>query len=164
VPENPLFDELRAVHSRIRADLARVELLADDTAGGGAPEEIRARVAELKSSTILWQLRNGCLRHCRFIEAHHGLEDRAIFPVIRRADPALDAVVDKLEADHREIAGLVVALERRTAALDGARNATAARARLVDALARLGNLLLDHLDYEERGLEDVLGRMRSWYG
>ena len=72
---NPLFAELQAVHAMIRADLARVQLLADATAAGAASEEIRERLGELKSSTILWQLRYGCLRHCRFVHSHHGLED-----------------------------------------------------------------------------------------
>ena len=117
--DNPLFDELRGVHEMIRRDLAHVTLLAEDAAGGAAPEEIRERVAALKSSSILWQLKLGCLRHCRFVEAHHGLEDRAIFPVIRRVDPELDPVVDKLESDHRAVAEHVHELEAAAAALDG---------------------------------------------
>lgn len=162
--DNPLFDELRGVHEMIRRDLAHVSLLAEDAAGGAAPEEVRRRVGELKSSTILWQLRLGCLRHCRFVEAHHGLEDRAIFPVIRRVDPSLDPVVDKLESDHREVAELVHELEQASAELDEAAEPDAARERVVAALTGLGHLLLEHLDFEERNLEGVLGRMQSWYG
>ena len=162
--DNPLFDELRAVHSMIRRDLAHVTLLAEDAAGGAAPAEIRERVGALKSSSILWQLRLGCLRHCRFVEAHHGLEDRAIFPVIRRVDPGLEPVVDKLESDHRAVAELVHELEAAAADLEGADDPDAARERVVAALTGLGALLLEHLDYEERSLEGVLGRMESWYG
>ena len=162
--DNPLFDELRGVHEMIRRDLAHVTLLAEDAAGGAAPEEIRERVAALKSSSILWQLKLGCLRHCRFVEAHHGLEDRAIFPVIRRVDPELDPVVDKLESDHRAVAKHVHELEAAAAALDGTEEPDAARARVVTALTGLGNRLLEHLDFEERNLEGVLGRMQSWYG
>ena len=161
---NPLFEELLAIHGLIRADLAKVELLAEDCAGGAAPEELRARIAELKSSSLLWQLKLGCLRHCRFVEAHHGLEDRAIFPVIRRVDPGLEPVVDKLESDHRAVAELVHELEAAAAALEGADDPDAARERVVAALTGLGALLLEHLDYEERSLEGVLGRMESWYG
>lgn len=162
--DNPLLDELRGVHSMIRRDLAHVTLLAEDAAGGAATEEIRERVGELKSSTILWQLQLGCLRHCRFVEAHHGLEDRALFPTIRRVDPDLNPVVDKLEADHRAVAKTVHELEAAATALDGAEDPDQARARVVAALTDLGTLLLEHLDYEERSLEDVLGRMPSWFG
>jgi iron-sulfur cluster repair protein YtfE (RIC family) len=164
VSDNPLFDELRAVHAMIRRDLAHVTLLAEDAAGGAAPDEIRERVGALKSSSILWQLRLGCLRHCRFVEAHHGLEDRALFPVLRRVDPALDPVVDKLERDHRAVAELVRELEAAANELEGAPDPGAARERVVAALTALGALLLEHLDYEERSLEAVLGRMDSWYG
>ena len=162
--DNPLFDELRAVHEMIRRDLAHVTLLAEDAAGGAAPEEIRERVGALKSSSILWQLRLGCLRHCRFVEAHHGLEDRALFPVLRRVDPELDPVVDKLESDHRAVADLVHELEAAANALQDAADPDAVRERVVVALTGLGTLLLEHLDYEERNLEGVLGRMDTWYG
>jgi hypothetical protein len=164
VSDNPLFDELRGVHSMIRRDLAHVTLLAEDAAGGAAPAEIRKRVRELKSSTILWQLQLGCLRHCRFVEAHHGLEDRAVFPAIRRADPDLGPTVDKLESDHREIAATVHELEEAALALEGAEDPDAARERVVAALTGLGGLLLGHLDFEERSLEDILGRMQGWFG
>jgi hypothetical protein len=164
VSDNPLFDELRGVHELIRRDLAHVTLLAEDAAGGAAPEEVRRRVGELKSSTILWQLRYGCIRHCRFVEAHHGLEDRAVFPVVRRTDPQLGPVVDKLMADHRAVAERVTELEAAANALDGADDLEAARERVVWALTGLGTLLLEHLDYEERSLESVLGRMQSWFG
>ncbi len=162
--DNPLFDELRGVHEMIRRDLAHVTLLAEDAAGGAAPEEIRERVAALKSSSILWQLRLGCLRHCRFVEAHHGLEDRALFPVIRRVDPDLDGVVDKLESDHRAVAEFVHELEAAANALDGADDPERARERLVAALTGLGTLLLEHLEFEEHSLEPVLGRMQTWAG
>jgi hypothetical protein len=159
--DNPLFRELQAVHGMIRADLARVTLLAEDAAGGAAPEELRRRVAELKSSTILWQLRSGCLRHCIFVHSHHGLEDRAVFPAIRRVDPELNPVVDRLEREHREVAELLDDVERSLELIDGHPDA---RERLVAALAALAALLLDHLAFEEESLEPALAKMRSWVG
>ena len=55
-------------------------------------------------------------------------------------------------------------LEAAAADLEGADDPDAARERVVAALTGLGALLLEHLDYEERSLEGVLGRMESWYG
>jgi len=161
-PDNPLFAELQAVHELIRADLARVTLLADATAGGAASAEVRARLGELKSSTILWQLRYGCLRHCRFVHSHHGLEDRALFPGLRSREPELGPVLDKLEADHRTVSALLDGVEEATAKLDREAGSAASRARLTGALAALAEALLEHLDYEERSLEPTLGRLRSW--
>ena len=161
---NPLFEELLAVHGMIRRDLARVSLLAEDAAGGAAPAELQARVAELKSSTILWQLRYGCLRHCRFVHSHHSLEDRAVFPAIRRVDPELESVLDRLQREHRGVSSLLHRVETATAELDHESDSTAGRARLIAALDALGALLLDHLEFEERSLEPALARMRSWAG
>jgi hypothetical protein len=157
---NPLFQELLTIHGMIRADLAKVELLAEDCAGGAAPEELRARIAELKSSSLLWQLKLGCLRHCRFVHGHHGLEDRAVFPSVRRVAPELGPAIDRLERDHREVADLLVEVEG--AALD--LEAPEGRERLVTGLSALSAVLLDHLAREERDLEPALARMHSWLG
>jgi hypothetical protein len=157
---NPLFQELLHIHGLIRADLAKVELLAEDCAGGAAPAELRERIAELKSSSLLWQLKLGCLRHCRFVHGHHGLEDRAVFPSVRRVAPELGPAIDRLERDHREVAALLGEVEAAalTVEVDGGRE------RLVDGLGRLQTTLLDHLAREERDLEPALARMGSWLG
>jgi hypothetical protein len=157
---NPLFDELLHIHGLIRADLAKVELLAEDCAGGAAPEELRERIATLKSSSLLWQLKLGCLRHCRFVHGHHGLEDRAVFPSVRRAAPELGPAIDRLERDHREVHAVLVEVE--AAALEV--EVEGGRERLIDGLGRLQTILLDHLAREERDLEPALARMGSWLG
>jgi hypothetical protein len=157
---NPLFEELLHIHGLIRADLAKVELLAEDCAGGAAPDDLRARIAELRSSSLLWQLKLGCLRHCRFVHGHHGLEDRAVFPSVRRVAPELGPAIDRLERDHREVAVRLVEVE--TAALEV--EAAGGRRRLVAGLSELSGVLLDHLAREERDLEPALARMHSWLG
>jgi hypothetical protein len=157
---NPLFEELLAIHGLIRADLAKVELLAEDCAGGAAPEELRARIAELKSSSLLWQLKLGCLRHCRFVHGHHGLEDRAVFPSVRRVAPELGPAIDRLERDHREVCELLVEVEGAALGVE----ARGGRERLVAGLSALSAVLLDHLAREERDLEPALARMHSWLG
>ncbi len=159
---NPLHRELLGVHEMIRADLARVMTLADDAAGGAVPEEIQERLGELKSSSILWQLKLGCLRHCRFVHSHHSLEDARLFPAIRRLGPELDPVVDRLEADHRSVSVLLATVEGAAVELDGEETAEDARRRVVESLGALGGLLLDHLAFEEEALEEPLGRMGSW--
>jgi hypothetical protein len=157
---NPLFEELLHIHGLIRADLAKVELLAEDCAGGAAPAELRARIGKLKSSSLLWQLKLGCLRHCRFVHGHHGLEDRAVFPSVRRVAPELGPAVDRLERDHREVADLLVTVERAALEIE----VPGGRERLVAGLTELSAVLLDHLAREERDLEPALARMHSWLG
>ncbi|HUV32417.1 MAG TPA: hemerythrin domain-containing protein, partial [Devosiaceae bacterium] len=93
---------------------------------------------------------------CRIIEAHHSIEDQAIFPLLRRRGDALRAVVDRLQAEHVVVHAL---LERLIVALEalarepGETRFAAARA-VYDALERE---LLSHFGYEERSIGDALG-------
>jgi hypothetical protein len=161
--DNPLFQELLWVHSMIRRDLDKVRELARDCAAGADAAELREEIANLKTNGPLWQLKVNCLHYCRFVHSHHRAEDVMIFPTLRKADPELEPVVDKLEADHREVAKL---LDRVEAAADSltADEDPERRAELVSALSALATTLLAHLDFEERSLEAPLGRMRSWAG
>jgi hemerythrin-like domain-containing protein len=99
-----------------------------------------------------------CLYHCRVVHAHHGLEDADMFPALRRSNPALSAVVDKLEADHRAISDLLDDVEQSARDLDDTA-ANPARHQLVTALGRLETDLLAHLALEE---ESIAATMRSW--
>ncbi|MFI5286120.1 MAG: hemerythrin domain-containing protein [Candidatus Dormibacteria bacterium] len=92
------------------------------------------------------------------MHAHHGLEDADMFPALRRSNPELSAVVDKLEADHRAVSDLLDEVGASADQLDDTA-ANPARKRLVAALARLEQDLLEHLAYEE---ESIAAAMRGW--
>ena len=162
-PANPLFEELLWVHSMIRRDLGIVAALAEAVVDGLEPGEVRDRIEDLKANGPLWQLKVNCLHYCRFVHSHHNLEDAALFPVLRRVNPDLDPVVDKLEADHRQVSVLLDEVEAAAADLTGDDNGEG-RARVVVALEALGAALLEHLDFEERSIESTLARMGSWAG
>jgi hypothetical protein len=142
-----LFEELLWVHGAIRRDLETVEALAADVLDGLPADAARARVEALKTSGPLWQLKVNCLRYCRFVHMHHNAEDRLFFPRLREADPGLEPVVDKLEADHRVVSDLLDEVEAAAGELDAER---AGRRRLADGLRALAAELLAHLEYEER--------------
>ena len=59
---------------------------------------------------------------------------------------------------------LLAAVEREAIELGQHNDDHAVRTRLVAALEHLGELLLDHLEFEEASLESTLGRMSSWTG
>ena len=61
---------------------------------------IHARLRTLAAASPLWQLRISCLHYCRFVHSHHHAESVLLFPELRRSNPALNPVVDKLQADH----------------------------------------------------------------
>ncbi len=158
-----LFDELLAVHGLIRRDLETVEVLARDAAGLAPAEELRERLGELKESSMLWQLRFGCLNYCRFVHSHHRAEDAMLFRSVRAAEPQLEPVIGRLEAEHRDVAGSLGRVEELAEALPETED-EADRAPLVEALGSLRESLLAHLDFEERSLESALRRMKPWNG
>ncbi len=161
-PETPfgaaLYEELLWVHGLIRADLETVEGLAAAVLDGLPAGELREALEELERTGPIWQLRVSCLRYCRFVHLHHRLEDRALFPALRRTDPAIGGVVDRLEAEHRAVSDLLDRVEAEAAALDGD---PGARARVAAALRDLAGHLLAHLAYEEEHAGPTLRRMQG---
>lgn len=155
-----LYRELLWVHGMLRRDLEAVRGLAADARNGGPPEEIEAGVDELRAGRPLWQLKVSCLHYCRFVEGHHGLEDGALFPALVETDPEVSPIVDRLKGEHREVAERVEQVEAAVAGLpedDG----EAAREAVAEALDGLADLLLAHLEFEERSVGPVMRRLGS---
>jgi hypothetical protein len=149
------------VRGAIRHDLRACKELAAEVSDGAAPEEVRERIEGLKTNGPLWRLGVNCLYYCRFVGAHHSAEDVRLFPAVRESDPQLGPVVDRLEADHREVAVRLDEIEAAADALleeDGAES----RARVVRALDAITDLLLTHLSYEEESLAPAILSWADW--
>jgi Hemerythrin HHE cation binding domain len=161
-PPNPqgqaMVEELKWVHGMIRRDLQTVRQMAADTAAGLPAEGIQARLRTLAAGGPLWQLKINCLQYCRFVHSHHHAESILLFPELRRTNPALNPVVDKLEADHLAVSGLLDDVEAAAREL-GEQEDPATRQRLIESLQQLSTDLLAHLDYEE---ENISGTLASW--
>ena len=153
-----MYRLLLAVHAAIRRDLERVERLAAQTVDGLPPAELRRELGEIKRDGMLWRLQIDCLRYCRFVHSHHGAEDAGFFPELREANPAINPVIDRLQADHRRVSHDLDAVEAAATALGGDERQPGRRA-VADALRALGENLLAHLDYEERSLEATVLRL-----
>ena len=149
---------LKSVHQMLRDDLAACRELAAEVAAGAPAARIAEAITALQSRSPIWTLRVNCLYHCRHVHLHHRIEDADMFPALRRSNPELSAVVDRLEADHRAISTLLDEVQACAEHLDDAA-ASSERARLVRALTDLADRLLEHLAYEE---EAVAPAMRSW--
>jgi Hemerythrin HHE cation binding domain len=156
--DGSLFDELLWVHGMIRRDLASVRELATATSNGASADEVRRELAALKTNGPLWRLKVNCLRYCSFVHAHHGAEDRMLFPALRAADPGLGSVIERLEADHRRVSDLLDEVEARAHSLSES-EAAESRARLAGALDRLATDLLEHLEFEEESVEAAMRSM-----
>jgi hypothetical protein len=152
-----LYQDLLWVHGLLRQDLATVERLAVEVASGADAGEIVAGVRTLQTTGPLWRLRASCLHYCRFVHHHHRLEDRALFPELRRVNPALSPVVDRLQEDHRRVAARIEGVEAAVAALDAA-DVPTTRAAVAEALDALAAHLLAHLELEEESIAETLRR------
>ena len=155
-----MFEELLWVHSVIRRDLEIVEQLAADVGEGLPGEAVEDALADLKTSSPLWQLKVNCLRYCHFVHAHHGAEDWLLFPALRAADASVGPVVDRLEADHARVSDLLDVVEAAARTLtetDGGE----ARRRVIDGLRDLHGHLLEHLDYEELHAGPTIRRLEG---
>jgi hypothetical protein len=150
------LQELLWVHGMIRQDLATVRELAALVAGGLAAGEVEVQLASLAANGPLWALKVNCLHYCRFVHGHHRLEDVALFPALREAEPELAPLVDRLEGDHRRVAEQLDEVEAAVGALNGDEGE---RGRVVEALNALADDLLAHLEREEEGIGPALRRM-----
>jgi hypothetical protein len=153
-----VYEMLLRVHASIRRDLETVEELAAQAADGLDATELSDQLDELKRSSFLWRLQVDCLRYCAFVHAHHNAEDGGFFPELREANPAINPVIDRLQADHRRVSDDLDAVEAAARALVRDES-PAVRQAVVEALAALGQNLLAHLDYEEHNLESTVRRL-----
>jgi iron-sulfur cluster repair protein YtfE (RIC family) len=152
---------LLAVHDAVRSDLERVERLAAQALDGLPAERLTEELDELKRNGMLWRLKVDCLRYCRFVHSHHNTEDVVFFPELRETNPAINPVIDRLEADHRRVSDQLDAVEAAAKGLaeDDSRQA---REAVAGALRGLGENLLEHLSYEERNVEATVLRLRDY--
>jgi hypothetical protein len=160
-PGEWLVRELLWIHGILRDDLAVVRRLTREVSEGKNPETVGEEIARLQTQSPLWQLKVNCLHYCRLVHMHHNGEDVHLFPALRRSNPALGPVVDKLEADHRRVSDLLDEVE---AASDALRkdDVPVGRDRLVQSLNVLADHLLAHLAFEEESISPTLRTWRGW--
>jgi hypothetical protein len=159
-PGESFVQELLWVHDMIRRDLSAVQRLAAAALEGAPPEELSSEIESLQTRGALWKLRMNCMHYCRFVHGHHSLEDHALFPALLESNPELAPVINKLEADHREIAVHLDEIADSIGELQWDET-TSSRERLAAALDGLSEHLIEHLDYEEEAVSPTL---RSWTG
>ena len=77
-----------------------VRQVADGALDVGAA---RSEINEMTMRQNNWTLGAFCESYCRFVTMHHSIEDASFFPQLRRADPRLGPVLDRLSEEHRVI-------------------------------------------------------------
>ncbi|WP_162794656.1 hemerythrin domain-containing protein [Nonomuraea lactucae] len=89
------------------------------------------------------------------LTAHHFGEDFEVFPELRHHEPSLDAVLDRLGAEHDAIHEVVERIDRDLVGLVGGTSTIADLQATVDVLT---DTLLSHLAYEEAQLLEPMAR------
>ncbi|HEY7592232.1 MAG TPA: LLM class flavin-dependent oxidoreductase, partial [Actinophytocola sp.] len=145
------------IHDHLRGELERVRTLVRQVTDGAL--DVGAARSEINEMTMRqnnWTLGAFCESYCRFVTMHHSLEDASFFPQLRRADPRLGPVLDRLSEEHRVIHDV---LNRVDAALVATVSDPKGIAELGEAVDLLTDTLLSHLSYEERELVEPLARL-----
>ncbi|GAA1658116.1 LLM class flavin-dependent oxidoreductase [Actinoplanes couchii] len=145
------------VHDSLRGELEQIHDLIDQVEAGTIDVgTARSHINTMTMRQNNWTLGTYCESYCRIVTTHHTLEDRSLFPHLRRSDPRLAKVVDRLEAEHHVIHDVLEGVDQALVTLVSAPDGLPA---LREAVNLLSDTLLSHLAYEERELVEPLARL-----
>ncbi len=145
------------VHDHLRAELTQLRDLIEQVASGTLdPGVARSHINVMTMRQNDWTLGAYCAQYCRLVTGHHTLEDRSIFPHLKRSDAELVPVVDRLEQEHNVIADVLDQVDRALVALVTEPDGIAELRTAVDLLT---DTMQSHLSYEERELVEPLARL-----
>lgn len=145
------------IHDALRQELGQVrDIIGQVVSGHLQVGQARSVINTMTMRQHNWAMGAYCQSYCRIVAGHHTMEDRSVFPHLRRADPSVGPVLDRLETEHEVIAEVLERVDAALVALvdvnpyghpgDEALSALQAE---VDLLT---DTLLSHLAYEEREL------------
>lgn len=151
------------IHDHLRGELTRVREVVDQVSRGHMDVgQARSIINTMTMRQNTWTLGAYCQSYCRLVTGHHTLEDRAVFPHLRRAEPTVGPVLDRLEQEHHVIADVLDGVDRALVALAAEEGYGQRGRQALDALGHsvdlLTDTLLSHLSYEERELSGPLAR------
>ncbi|MFV2087775.1 LLM class flavin-dependent oxidoreductase [Micromonospora sp. LOL_021] len=147
------------VHDHLREELRTVRDLIDQVAAGTMTAGgARAHINTMTMRQNNWTLGAYCESYCRVVTTHHTIEDISMLPQLRRADPGLAPVVDRLSAEHHIIHDVLERVDRALVALVSEPDRISDVKAAVDLLT---DTLLSHLSYEERELVEPLARFSA---
>jgi hypothetical protein len=163
-PDN--FRNLVAIHDHLRAELEQIgQAVAQVAEGELTPAAARTLISRMTVRQNHWTLGSFCASYCRMVTIHHAVEDAHMFPSAVAVAPQIKAVVDRLEAEHQVIAGVLERFDRALVDLvreEGpAGPGPAGIAEISDLATHLGDILRSHLTYEEDELVGALALMPS---
>ena len=152
------------VHDHLRGELAQVrDVLEQVRRGQMGAGEARSMINQMTLRQNNWTLGAYCESYCRMVTSHHTLEDRSVFPHLRRTVPGLAPVLDRLEDEHHVIHDVLDRFDRALVTLVGAEEGSTEGREALDGVQHhldlLTDTLLSHFAYEERELLRPMARV-----
>jgi hemerythrin-like domain-containing protein len=148
------------IHDHLRSELSQIRDLIGQVKDAASAAQARSAINQMTLRQNSWTLGAYCASYCRIVTGHHTLEDQAVFPHLRAAEPGLVPVLDRLADEHKTIHQV---LEDVDAALVEHLRSTEGFDGLQEAADILSDALLSHLAYEEAQLVEPLAR-HGFYG
>jgi alkanesulfonate monooxygenase SsuD/methylene tetrahydromethanopterin reductase-like flavin-dependent oxidoreductase (luciferase family)/hemerythrin-like domain-containing protein len=153
---------LHEVHNHLRQELEQVrDVLRQVKRGAMTAGHARSVLNQMTMRQNNWTLGTYCAAYCTMITQHHGIEDSAVFPHLRRADKDLVPVIDRLQEEHVIIHEVVEGVDRALVKLIADPEDYSELEEAVDALTVS---LLSHLSYEEEQITEPLARYGFYAG
>lgn len=145
------------VHDHLRSELRQVQGLVEQVAAGTLDAgTARSHINAMTMRQNSWTVGAYCASYCRVVTVHHTLEDESVFPHLRRAEPRLTPVLDRLAEEHLAIHGVLERVDQALVAFVAPGGTGTAALR--EAVDLLSDTLLSHLSYEEHQLVEPLAR------
>ena len=148
------------IHDHLRSELSQIRDLIGQVRDAASAARVRSAINQMTLRHNSWTLGAYCASYCRIVTGHHTLEDQAVFPHLRTAEPGLAPVLDRLAGEHKTIHQV---LEDVDAALVEHLRSPDGFDGLQEAADILTDVLLSHLAYEEAQLVEPLAR-HGFYG
>jgi len=146
------------VHDMLRAELVRLrDLIEQVDQGTTNAAAVRSYLNRMAIRQNNWTLGTFCETYCGNVTRHHTLEDRSVFPHLRRGDARLAAVLDRLGEEHEAIAEILERVDE--ALIDLVSSEPEGMAELRAAVDLLTDAMNSHFSYEERELTEPLARL-----
>ena len=145
-----LVREFLGVHTMFRRQLDAMLRFVEDLLAS------RQRLSDAETAAQVQRLAQATYQYTQYLHLHHHLEASGLFPALRKEGLA-GAVVERLEAEHDQIAALIERLDA------GVRDVAAVDPQALDSdLRRLADALRAHLAYEETHVCPLLTRFSYW--
>jgi alkanesulfonate monooxygenase SsuD/methylene tetrahydromethanopterin reductase-like flavin-dependent oxidoreductase (luciferase family)/hemerythrin-like domain-containing protein len=146
------------VHDMLRAELDRLrDLIEQVDQGTTSAAAVRSHLNRMAIRQNNWTLGTFCETYCGNVARHHTLEDRSVFPHLRRSDERLAAVLDRLGEEHEAIAEILERVDE--ALIDLVSSEPEGMEELRSAVDLLTDAMSSHFSYEEHELTEPLARL-----